>query len=139
MKINVKQTGGGLHMEAKNEEGNTLFMDASKEAGGQGTGMRPMELLLSAIGGCTSIDVLLILKKQKQQVTSFEIDVEGEREKVEEYSLIKKIVLHFKVQGTAERHKIEKAIALSLEKYCSVAKTLEPTATITHTLTLNNL
>ena len=125
-------------MEAKNEDGATLQMDASPEIGGDNKGLRPMQLLLASVGGCSSIDILIILKKQKQTVTNFEVEVDGETENVEEYSLFKDICLHFKMEGTIERSKAEKAIQLSLNKYCSISKTLERTAKITYKITINN-
>jgi putative redox protein len=82
MKINVKRLNDNFHMEATNEEGNALQMDGSPDIGGEGKGMRPMQLLLAGIGGCSAIDVILILKKQKQVIESFEVEVEGEREKI---------------------------------------------------------
>jgi putative redox protein len=96
-----------------------------------------MQLLLAAVGGCSSIDVLMILKKQKQVVRSFSVDVEADKEAVGEYSLYKNVCLHFMVEGELDPVKAKKAIELSLDKYCSVAKTLEPTTTITYTLTVN--
>lgn len=137
MKINIKRIDDDFNMEASNEDGNTLLMDGSTEIGGHGKGMRPMQLLLAAVGGCSAIDVILILKKQKQNIESFEIEVDGEREKIEDYSLFRDIVLHFKIKGQVDRDKAERAIKLSMEKYCSVSKTLEPTAKITYKLTIN--
>lgn len=138
MKINVKRLNQNFHMRALNEEGNSVDMDGSPEIGGEGKGMRPMQLLLTSLGGCSSIDVLLILKKQKQIVEDFEVIVEGDREKIGDYSLFKTITLHFKIKGKVELAKAEKAVQLSMEKYCSVAKTLEPTANITYKITLIN-
>ncbi len=136
MKINIKRINDAFNMEATNEDGNSIMLDGSPDIGGEGKGMRPMQLLLAAVGGCSAIDILLILKKQKQIIESFEIEVDGEREKMEDYSLFKKIELHFIITGQVEVAKAERAIKLSLDKYCSVAKTLEPTATITHRLTI---
>lgn len=138
MKIEIKRLDDSFHLGAKNEEGNTLWMDASPEIGGHGKGMRPMQLLLSAVGGCSAIDVISILKKQKQEIESFAVEVEGEREKILGYSLFRNIVLHFKLKGKIDREKAEKAIQLSLEKYCSVSKTLEPTAKISYRLTVQS-
>lgn len=138
MKITIKKQDGDYHMQAVNEDGNTLEMDGSKEIGGQGKGMRPMQLLLSAVGGCSAIDVLLMLKKQKQAVTSFEIEVDGETERMEDYRIFKTIVLHFKITGEVEIEKAERAVRLSLDKYCSVSKILEPTASISYKLSVNH-
>jgi putative redox protein len=124
-------------MEATNEDGNTLLMDGAPDIGGHGKGMRPMQLLLAAVGGCSAIDVILILKKQKQIIESFEIEVDGEREKIEDYSLFKDICLHFKITGEVDPDKAERAVKLSVEKYCSVSKTLEPTAKITYKISIN--
>lgn len=137
MKINLKLLNDNFHMEASNEDGNVLYMDGSPDIGGEGKGMRPMQLLLAAVGGCSAIDVILILKKQKQMIESFEVEVEGEREKIDEYSLFRDICLNFKIKGQVDLEKAERAVKLSMEKYCSVSKTLEPTAKITYKVTLN--
>lgn len=137
MKINIKRIDDDFNMEATNEDGNTLLMDGAPDIGGHGKGMRPMQLLLAAVGGCSAIDVILILKKQKQIIESFEIEVDGERKKIEDYSLFKDICLHFKIKGQVDLDKAEHAVKLSIEKYCSVSKTLEPTAKITYKVTVN--
>jgi putative redox protein len=137
MKINIKRIDDDFNMEATNEDGNTLLMDGAPDIGGHGKGMRPMQLLLAAVGGCSAIDVILILKKQKQIIESFEIEVDGEREKIEDYSLFKDICLHFKITGEVDPDKAERAVKLSVEKYCSVSKTLEPTAKITYKISIN--
>jgi putative redox protein len=137
MKINLKRLNDHFNLEATNEEGNSILIDGSPDIGGHGKGMRPMQLLLAAVGGCSAIDVILILKKQKQIIESFEIEVDGERENIEDYSLFREIVLHFKIKGQVDLKKAEKAVQLSIEKYCSVSKTLEPTANITYKVTVN--
>ena len=139
MKINLKRIDNNFNVEARNEEGNTLLIDGSKEIGGNGNGMRPMQLLLAALGGCSSIDVVSILRKQKQELDSLEIVVDGNRDPVgaEGYSLFKTIEVHFILKGNVDKDKVERAVKLSMEKYCSVTKTLEPTANITYKITLN--
>ncbi|MBK7668160.1 MAG: OsmC family protein [Sphingobacteriaceae bacterium] len=124
-------------MEAKNEDGNIITMDGPPNLGGQNSGFRPTQLLLAAVGGCSAIDVVMILKKQKQRIDSFEIEVDGEKEAVEEYSLFRNIVIHFKLKGEIELEKAERAVKLSIDKYCSVSKTLEPTAKITYKVSVN--
>jgi len=137
MKINIKRLNDNFHMEASNEDGNTLQMDSSPEIGGEGKGMRPRQMLLAALGGCSAIDVILILKKQKQEITDFDVEVDGESEKVEDYSLFRDITLHFKIKGKVDLDKAERAVKLSIDKYCSVSKTLEPTAKIKYKITVN--
>jgi len=137
MKINIKRLNDNFHMEAKNEDGNSIQMDSALDIGGEGKGMRPMQLLLAAVGGCSAIDVILILKKQKQIIDDFEVEVEGEREKIEDYSLFRDICLHFKFKGQVDKEKAERAVKLSVDKYCSVSKTLEPTAKISYKVSVN--
>lgn len=137
MKIVIKRTDDDFGMEAKNEDGNIITMDGPPNLGGHNSGFRPTQLLLAAVGGCSAIDVVMILKKQKQRIDSFEIEVDGEKEKVEEYSLFKDITIHFKLKGKIELEKAERAVQLSIEKYCSVSKTLEPTAKISYKVSVN--
>jgi len=136
--IKIKRINNDFKLEATNENGNLITMDGSEAIGGSNLGFRPMQLLLSAVGGCSAIDVISMLKKQKQIITGFEIEVDGDRQKVEEFSLWKNIILHFKISGEVDAEKADKAIKLSLKKYCSVSKTLEPTANISYKLTVNN-
>ena len=137
MTISINRTDNDFKMEAVNENGNKIIMDGSAEIGGHNSGFRPMQLLLAAVGGCSAIDVISILKKQKQEIESFNVEVEGEREKIEDYSLFREICLHFKIRGKVDLEKAEKAVKLSVEKYCSVSKTLEATAIITYKVSVN--
>lgn len=137
MKVKINRIDSDFKMSAVNENGNEIILDGSKEIGGHEDGFRPMQLLLAAVGGCSSIDVISILKKQKQEITAFRVEVDGDKQKEGTYSLFRKIAIHFYIHGNVEREKAEKAIQLSMEKYCSVSKTLEPTAVITHYLHLN--
>lgn len=137
MQIKIKRIDDNFLMEASNEDGLTLRMDAAEAIGGSNMGMRPTQLLLSAVGGCSAIDIISILKKQKQQIDSFEIVVDGAKEKVEEYSLFKKIHIRYILKGVIDKDKAERAAKLSIDKYCSVSKTLEPTAEITYSVHVN--
>lgn len=137
MKISIKRTDDDFAMEAKNEEGNVIHMDGPPQLGGHNSGFRPTQLLLAAVGGCSAIDIVMILKKQKQKIDSFEIEVGGEKEKVEEYSLFREITIHYKLKGEIDLEKAERAVQLSIEKYCSVSKTLEPTAKINYKVSVN--
>jgi putative redox protein len=94
--------------------------------------------LLAAAGGCSSIDVLLILSKQKQVITSYRVEVEGEKEKVEDHSEFKKIHLSFYLEGQVDPQKAIHAVQMSMEKYCSVSKTLAKTAEIKYSVFVNN-
>jgi len=131
MKISIQRLNDAVHMEAKNEDGVTLQMDGTGEIGGINGGFRPMQMLLAAAGGCSAIDVVGILKKQRQNPDDLKIEVTGERVNVKEYSEFKSINIHFILKGDLDEKKVARAIDLSLTKYCSVSKTLEKTAKIT--------
>lgn len=132
IKIELSRLNDAFHMEAKNEQGNTVHIDASPDIGGTNQGMRPMQLLLSALGGCSSIDIINILKKQKQPLKDIKVSVTGEREKDVIPSLFTEVHAHFKLYGDLDPDKVQKAVTLGVEKYCSVAKTLEYKAKITY-------
>lgn len=137
MKIQLERKNAHFHFEGKNESGNVLNMDANPSIGGEGKGVRPMEMLLMALGGCSGIDVVSILRKQKQEVRSFSISVDGEREAGKEPSLFRIIHVVFTLGGELDPVKVKRAVELSMEKYCSVGKTLEATAKITYEICLN--
>ncbi|WP_276373852.1 OsmC family protein [Chryseolinea sp. H1M3-3] len=132
MKIELNRLNDGYHLEAINEQGRTIHMDASPDIGGTNQGMRPMQLLLAAMGGCSTIDIISILKKQKQPLRDIKITVTGEREKEAVPSLFVEVHVHFRLYGDLDSDKVKRAVTLSVEKYCSVAKTLEHKAKITH-------
>jgi len=136
MKIEVNRLNEAYHFRAINEDGATLDMDASPEIGGQNLGFRPMQVLLAGLGGCSSIDVISILKKQKQPVLDIRVTIDGERAKNVVPSLFTDIHVHFTLAGDLDEDKVKKAVDLSMDKYCSVAKTLEKTATITHSFSI---
>lgn len=125
MRIELKRLDDAFHFEAKSETGNIAHMDAGENIGGHNKGVRPMQMLLMSFGGCSAIDVILILKKQKQVIDDFEISIDGEREEGVVPSLWKTAVIHFKLKGKIDKAKAERAVQLSIEKYCSVSKTLE--------------
>jgi len=139
MKIEIKRVDNGVLLEAQNDTQNTLLIDGSEDIGGKNRAMRPMQLLLVALGGCTSMDVLSILYKQRQNIVHFSVEVDGEREQGVIPALYRNIHISFHFEGNIDKSKIERAIELSMIKYCSVAKTLEPTATITTSYTLKEV
>lgn len=133
MKIELQRINDAVNLKATNETGNTMLIDGPHEYGGENQGFRPMQLLLVALGSCGSMDLLNILKKQKQVLEDYKVIIEGDRVKEGDVSLFRKINVHFILKGNLDPDKVERAIKLSLDKYCSVSKTLEPTAEITHT------
>ncbi len=112
--------------------GHTLIMDADDQSGGHNAGFRPMELLLVSFGGCTGMDLISILEKKRQPVTGLEINVTGERSDTAP-KIYKEVHIEYVVKGRdVEKRAVERAIHLSLEKYCSVGATLAKAGTITH-------
>jgi putative redox protein len=112
--------------------GHTLNMDAEDTSGGHNAGFRPMELLLVGFGGCSGMDVISILRKKKQQVSGLEVNVKGEKSDTAP-KIYKEVHIEYVVKGTGvEKGAVERAISLSLDKYCSVGATLAKAGTITH-------
>jgi len=117
-------TDGDYGIDITDSDGHTLRMDIPVSQGGNASGFRPMQSLLAALCGCSSVDVVSILKKQKQQLEGLEIEVDGEREEGKEPSLWKQVDVRFFIKGKVEHAKAYRAVDLSMEKYCSVAETL---------------
>lgn len=121
-----------MQFSGTSTSGHTLTMDADNNFGGHNAGFRPMELLLVGFGGCSGMDVISILRKKKQQVTAFEIRVKGEKSDTDP-KIYKEIHIEYVVTGKdVEKEAVERAISLSLKKYCSVGATLAKAGTITH-------
>ena len=113
-------------------------MDTSDETGGINFGVRPMQTLLVGLGGCSGIDIVSILKKQRLTVEGFSMNIRGEREKGKEPSLWESVHIDFTLKGNIEPEKAERACALSINKYCSVAETLRRAGTkITWSVVVN--
>ncbi len=116
----------------ESNSGHSVVMDGAPDAGGRNLGIRPMEMLLLGTGGCTSFDVISILKKQRQDVVDCVADMEAERA-TEIPQVFTPIHIHFTVSGRNLDHgKVKKAIELSANKYCSASKMMEQTAEVTH-------
>jgi len=136
--IQTSQSSGDFGLTHTDQAGNQLLTDLAVEGGGHGQGFRPMQALLAALVGCSEVDIISILKKQKQEVTSFRAVTKGEREEGKEPSLWKVISIHFSLEGQIDPAKALRAVDLSMEKYCSVAETLRRAgATISFSLEVN--
>ncbi len=122
------------HMSFVGESGSghSVVMDGAPEAGGRNLGVRPMEMLLLGLGGCSSFDVVMILKKSRQKINDCEVLLEAERA-AEDPKVFTRIHLHFIVKGhNLAPEKVGRAVKLSAEKYCSASMMLGKTAEITH-------
>ncbi len=139
MKISLKRIDDAFNFEAKNEDGRTVLIDAAEKIGGRNQGVRPTQMLLMAFAGCSGIDIISILKKQKQVIEDFQVEVEGEQEKLENQGKVfTDVKAIFMLKGNIDPQKAKRAAELSIEKYCSVEKTLRLAgAKISYDLILN--
>lgn len=135
MKVSIKRTNDDYLFECSNSAGNTIMLDNT--SGPDPKGVSPMETILMATATCSAIDIVSILKKQRQIITSFSAEVEGERIQVDEAKPFKTITVVYSLEGTVEPQKALKAAALSFEKYCSVSKTLEPGVDVKYSVIVN--
>ncbi len=131
MRIDIHRLDDAFHLQAVNETGNTIETDGAPDIGGGGKGMRPMQVVLAALGSCSAIDVILLLRKQRQELRDIRVSIEAEREKDQTPSLFTDIHVHYQLFGVIDDKTAERAVRLSMEKLCSVAKILEKTAKIT--------
>jgi putative redox protein len=130
MKATVKWLDGMMFV-GESGSGHAVVMDGAPEAGGRNHGIRPMEMLLLGMGGCTAFDVVLILKRGREPVNGCEVEIEAERAS-EDPKVFTRIHLIYKLSGRGlSPAKVERAIALSKEKYCSASVMMGATATIT--------
>jgi putative redox protein len=120
MKIELNRVNNAVHFEAEGSSSDVkVHIDGSPEIGGEGLGVRPMELVLMALGSCSSLDLISILKKQRQNVLDFSVDVNGERTDSVP-AVFSKIHMVFKLSGDLDEQKVAKAAGLAVKKYCSV-------------------
>lgn len=136
MKISLDRINDDYLFECRNATGNKILLDNTSQP--DATGVSPMEALLMAVASCSAIDIISILKKQRQNITSFAAEVEGERIHVDEAKPFKKILVKFVLEGEISPEKAKKAAQLSFEKYCSVSKTLEPNVTVDFSVFVNS-
>ena len=137
--IRIEQLNNDFHFRATNDHGNTMDMDNTGGTDEAPKGVGPMESLLAALGGCSGIDIVLILKKMKQEIASFSMEIDGDRVKEPDHSYWKTMHAHYKFEGDLDPKKVRRAIDLSLEKYCSVAKALEKGSEISYSFSINGV
>lgn len=131
MKTRIKWKDG-VSFIAESGSGHTILMDGPPEVGGRNLGPRPMEMLLMGTGGCAAVDVVLILKKARQDISDCVVEIEAERAP-EEPKVFTRIHFHFILTGKSLGFShVERAIRLSAEKYCSASIMLGKTAALTH-------
>ena len=135
MKVSLNRINNNYFFQAKGASGIPVLIDNKTEE--ESKGASPMELLLMGVGGCSAIDVVMILKKQRQEITSYKMEVEGQRKEVREAKPFEAIHVTLYLKGKIDEAKAIRAAKLSFEKYCSVSITLEASVKITYSIVLN--
>ncbi|MGB3546375.1 MAG: OsmC family protein [Saprospiraceae bacterium] len=135
MKITLHRTDNNFQMRAVNELGKTVDTDAGPATGGHDAAMRPMQMVLAALGGCSSIDIIYLLRKQRRELDDLKVEITAERRE-EEPRVFTSIHVHYRLIGEVEDKKAERACRLSMEKMCSVSMMLKPTVAISWSYTV---
>ena len=131
MKATVKWLDN-MSFVGESGSGHSVVMDGPPEDGGRNLGVRPMEMVLLGMGGCTAFDVVLILKRARQDITDCHVELEAERA-TEVPKVFTKIHAHYIIKGKGlDAKKVERAVSMTAEKYCSVSIMLAATAEVTH-------
>lgn len=138
MEINLIRKNKKFNFEAESSSGQKVEIDANPKIGGEGKGFRPMEMLLVGLGGCSGIDMVNVLTKQKEPLDDIKIKIKATRKEEETPSIFEVINIHFDLYGDLNIQKVERALALTFEKYCSVANILGRSATINFTYEVHN-
>ncbi|WP_316796800.1 OsmC family protein [Pedobacter agri] len=133
MNINLIRKSGKFNFEAENECGFTVELDAKAAIGGEGKGFRPMEMLLIGLGGCSGIDMVNVLTKQKEPLDDIKIAINATRRDEEMPPIFNEIDIHFELTGDLNPTKVERALAMTFDKYCSVSNILGRSAKINFT------
>ncbi len=123
---------GGMRFQGESGSGHTLTMDAAEHAGGQDAGFRPMELLLVGLAGCTAMDVISILRKKREDVTDYEVQVTGERAEDHPMVYTSVTVTHIVTGHNVRPESVARAVELSETKYCGASATLSKTGRVEH-------
>ena len=131
MQVELVRVDDDFHFEAVGPSGVAQHLDAATDIGGHNLGARPMEMLLMGLAGCTAIDIILMLKKQKQVIDGFRLKVAGQRIAGAVPAPFKKIHITYFLKGQIDPDKLQRAIDLSMDKYCSATAQLRPSADIT--------
>lgn len=137
MKVTLERKNDTYLFEAKGDSGIPVYIDSKTDEPSRGAS--PMELLLMGVGGCSAIDVVSILKKQRQEITSYKMEVEGQRKEVREAKPFEAIHVKLFLEGEIDEAKAIRAAQLSFEKYCSVSITMEASVKVTYSIVLNGV
>lgn len=132
MKISLKRIDKDFHLQGFGVSNVPVNIDGAESIGGHNHGARPMELMLMALGSCSSMDIIAILRKQKIEIENYDVEIEAERRENETPAIFKNINMIFKFKGKLDEEKVKRAVKLSVEKYCSVYNIIKETAEISY-------
>ncbi len=135
MKVTIERKNNEYLLEARGASGIPVMIDNKSSDIVQGSS--PMELILMGVGGCSAIDIIHILKKQRQEITGYKVEVEGERYDLDDSKPFKSMNCHVMLEGPIDTEKAKRAADLSFQKYCSVSKTFDSVVAITYKVYLN--
>jgi len=138
MEINLIRKNNKFNFEAENSVGQTVELDANPAIGGEGKGFRPMEMLLVGLGGCSGIDMVNVLTKQKEPLDDIKIKINATRKDDEVPAIFDVIDIHFDLYGALSEQKVQRALDLTFEKYCSVSNIIGRSATIKFSYAIHN-
>lgn len=138
MQVQLVRVDDAFHFEAVGTSGVAQHIDAATDIGGHNAGARPMEMLLMGLAGCSAIDVILILNKQKQVIDDFRMTVDGLRPKGATPAPFQKIHITYRLKGQLDPDRVKRAIDLSMDKYCSATAQFRPTAEITYSFEIES-
>ena len=132
MKVALNRVDDGFHFEGEGSSSVKVHIDGSPDIGGKNAGARPMELVLMGLGSCGAMDIISILKKQKEELNDIKIIINAERDNNNTPAVFTEINIEFLFYGNLNETKVERAVNLSMQKYCSVSAMLEKTALISY-------
>lgn len=137
MRVTLDRIDGDFLFRGRNEDGVETHFDTSPGEGGSGSAPGPMQTVAMALGACSGIDVVSILRKGRQDIVDFHIDVDYERAKDQVPAVFTHIRVHYALAGDLDPEKVGRAVELSVRKYCSISKMLEKTARIDFSYSVN--
>ncbi|MDX1908887.1 MAG: OsmC family protein [Bacteroidia bacterium] len=132
MEVWLRRVNEAVHFEAVNDENVVVHIDGTPAIGGEGKGFRPMQMLLAAVAGCSVLDVVDILRKQREPLLDMQVRATGERKPDATPAPFVGIHLHFIVTGAVDPDKVARAVALAVDKYCSVKESLDKSIPVTY-------
>lgn len=137
MRVTLDRIDGDFLFRGRNEDGAETLFDTTPDEGGSGSAPGPMQTVAMALGACSGIDVVSILRKGREILVDFHIDVDYERATQSSPAVFTEIHVHYALAGELDPEKVRRAVDLSVRKYCSITKMLEQTVAITYSFSVN--